>query len=122
MAFRTSDDLPEPLGVPAGAERRRHRRVAMDGPARIRVPKGPTYAACLVDLSEGGACVAFAEPPPIAAGKWLVLAGERPLQNGYDARVIHAAGNRLHVAFDRSVAELGVLRAFLEQHGGAGTR
>lgn len=114
MAFRATDDLPDPPGTPIGAERRRHVRVPLDGPARIRVPKGPTYEARLVDLSEGGACVVFAEPPPIPPGKWLVVAGERPLQNGYDARVIHAAGNRLHLAFDRSVAELGVLRGFLE--------
>lgn len=99
-------------------DRRRHLRVRVDGPAHVRLPGGNQIDARLLDLSEGGVRLAVGAARPDLSGRWLVVSGPSPLQHGYDARVIAARGEHLHLAFDHGITSLGVLRSFIAARAG----
>lgn len=97
-------------------------RVDTDYSATVRFGGRTALFGKVVNLSRGGACIEFPRPMPAEVGQWLVLAGEGPLANGYDARVVHVADNRWRLAFDPTLIGLSIFGRRLtagEGQGGA---
>jgi hypothetical protein len=66
----------EPIVAKAKAERRRYRRVRLDQPGRLFVPREGTEAPCqVVDLSPGGAAIHCDTIPPYGTPVVLYLDG-----------------------------------------------
>lgn len=58
--------------APAGIDRRRHPRVGVAWMAAIRTARG-VFDCMVIDISQGGAKLAFAERPPLETGACATL-------------------------------------------------
>jgi hypothetical protein len=86
----------EPVVAPAGAERRRFRRVKIDLPGRLFVPSDSREARCTVtDLSPGGAAIACEVIPDSGTPVVVYVDGF----GRFEGNVVRRDGNGFGVAF-----------------------
>ena len=102
---------PAHSGGPRSDERRRHPRYATDLRAIVRTGVGVALFGRLVNLSQGGACIEFPRAVQGRPGEWVVLDGDRPLRNGYDATIVAVDDRRWRLAFDPSLVELAIFKS-----------
>jgi hypothetical protein len=119
-----TDDTHRPpahLDGPRSDERRRHPRYATDLRATVRIGAGAALFGRLVNLSQGGACIEFPRAVRGRLGEWVVLDGDRPLRNGYDATIVGVDNRRWHLAFDPNLVELAIFKSVppANSHGAA---
>ena len=95
-------------------------RVDTDYSATVRFRGRTALFGRVVNLSRGGACIEFPRPMPAEVGQWIVLAGEGPLANGYDARVVDVSDNRWRLAFDPTLIGLSIFGRRLTAADGQG--
>jgi methyl-accepting chemotaxis protein len=96
----------------AEVNRRKLPRVETDMACRIAASGASTATARLVDISEGGACIAAASPMRIGETGTLEVNG---VGNPLPFAVRSLEGGRLHVAFALNAAAVASVTVFVEE-------